>query len=157
MIARPQLPGIFVFFFIVAGLISPSLNPVFAKKHHSENHAAFFSGTTVHEGQSSPSFAIDLEHHFNHYFGSIAVAEVIMDETMGSLVGLGFAYHPFLDLKLGLLPGVEIMHGHSEMLMRMDLEWAFHVQDWTLSPAVNIDYIDHHLNYIPGLAVGHGF
>lgn len=130
MITRLQLPGIFVLFIMVATFCSPSVH---AKRHHSENHAAFFSGTTVHEGQSSPSFAIDLEHHFNHYFGSIAVAEVIMDETMGSLVGLGFAYHPFLDLKLGLLPGVEIMHGHSEMLMRMDLEWAFHVQDWTLS------------------------
>lgn len=129
----------------------------FSESSHHSNHIAVFGGVTVHHGHSYPSIGLDYERYLSKQIGVVALGELINGDELQQVYGLGLAYHPISPLKLALIPAVEIAHGHSEFLMRLNSEYAFHIGHWSVAPSVSLDYVAEELVYVAGVAVGLGF
>lgn len=129
----------------------------FAESAHHSNHLALFGGATIHDGHSYASLGIDYERYLTEKVGVVALGELINGHELQQIYGLGVAYHPISPLKLAFIPGVEIAHGHSEFLMRLNTEYAFHLGHWSVSPSASVDYVAKHFVYVAGVAVGLGF
>jgi hypothetical protein len=125
---------------------------------NAHNHAALFVGTTLHHGHSYLSVGLDYERILNKSFGVVAVAEGIFADEVATIFALGAAYHPVEALKLAIMPGLESSDGHSKFLTRFNTEYAFHIQQFSVSPSFSIDVFEEgEPAYVPGVAFGMGF
>ena len=129
----------------------------FSESSHHSNHIALFGGVTVHHGHSYPSLGLDYERYLSKQVGIVALGELINGPELQQVYGLGLGYHPIAPLKIALIPAMEFAHGHSEFLLRLNSEYAFHVGHWSVSPSVSVDYVAEEFVYVAGVAIGLGF
>lgn len=121
------------------------------------NHLAVFYGATVHDGHPAHTLGLDYEYHMNKQFGFISLAEYIAHEEAAGLFGGGLAYHPFGGAKLALIPALEMNSHHSAFVLRTNLEWAFHFDQYSASPSYSLDLVEGHAVNVFGLAFGAAF
>lgn len=125
-----------------------------AAHHH---HAAIFGGVTIHDSHVYPTIGLDYEFLFAPSFGIVAVGEVVLADHTEQIYGLGLAYHPVPPLKIAAIPAYLTADGHSEFLMRGNLEYGIHAGPVTVSPSVSVDYVAEEVLFVAGLAIGAGF
>lgn len=121
------------------------------------NHAAIFGGVTIHDSHFYPTVGLDYEYLFTSCVGAVAVAEVVFADHTEQIYGLGLAYHPIPPLKIAAIPAYLTADGHSEFLMRGNLEYGIHAGPVTVAPSVSVDYVAEEVLFVAGLAVGAGF
>jgi hypothetical protein len=123
--------------------------------HH--HHAAIFGGATIHDSHFYPTVGLDYEFLFAPPFGAVAVGEVVFADHTEQIYGLGLAYHPIAPLKIAAIPAYLTADGHSEFLMRGNLEYGIHAGPVTVAPSVSVDYVAEEVLFVAGLAIGAGF
>jgi hypothetical protein len=121
------------------------------------NHIAIFGGATIIEKEAHPSIGLDYEYFVNPYFGVTAVSEVVFGDHTEFINGAGLAYHPISSLKLAFIPALITIEGNNDLLLRSQIEYAFHIGDYSISPAAMLDYTHGHAIYVFGAAFGYGF
>lgn len=139
-----------------AGLVSPARAGGDGHDFH-PNHAALFLGATLLEGSVYPTVGLDYERYLTPQVGLVGLAEIIVHDPLAQVVGAGVAYHPIAPVKIAALGGMEFSDGHSAFLVRGNLEYGIHVGALGIAPSVSVDYVDSHVVYVFGLAVGLGF
>jgi hypothetical protein len=123
--------------------------------HH--NHAALFGGVTIHDSHVYPTMGLDYEYLFSSCVGVVAVGELVLADHTEQIYGLGVAYHPIAPLKIAAIPAYLTADGHSEFLMRGNLEYGIHAGPVTVAPSVSVDYVAEEVLFVAGLAIGAGF
>ena len=78
---------------------------------------------------------------------------------MESTVAAGALFlHPGAEFRLLAAAGSENRQGHDEFVVRVGAAYDINVSGWTLSPTVNVDFLDsNHENWVYGMALGRGF
>ncbi len=128
------------------------------------NHVAVFAGaTTVTEHETHHYFTLgaDYERFFmDGLLGAGALVDAAFtDADTVVVLGVPFFVHPVSSLKLFVAPGLEMVAGHNEFMVRGGLGYDIHVGNYSVTPTASIDYIVNldHTAYVYGIAVGRGF
>ena len=131
-----------------------------ADRSYSRHMLGLFVGAAHEEfGRRDNGLALGLEYEYR--FESRFGAGVILEHTYGNLdtwvYALPFAYHngPW---KLYAAPGVEEGEAGSEAMLRLGVEYGFHVGNWEISPQVDVDFIEREGEvFVLGLTFARGF
>ena len=129
------------------------------ENHPHRHHVALFLGATDREKghDTEPTIGADYEFRFHRIFGAAALIDSAWKETETTVVGAGIFVHPHGGLKFLLAPGLEEHHGHNEFMVRVGAAYDFHVGSFSISPTVNVDFVDGKGAVVYGLAFGYGF
>lgn len=121
-----------------------------------KNYFAGFVGGANEGRDEAFAVAIEYERRLNERFGVGAVLE----HTYGNLDIWVFAVPLALHSgrwKLYAAPGLEDAGHGSEALLRLGVEYGFHVGDWEISPQFDIDFVDGKEVFVLGVAFGQWF
>jgi len=130
------------------------------------NHFSFFIGITDGgnaegdgEENASPTLGLDYERQLSRRFGVGFLADVAAGDRREFVAGIPLVLHAGRSAKIYVAPGIERSKetGHDETMVRLGFMWSFSVGRMTLSPALNVDFVNGERIYVPGLNVGWGF
>jgi len=146
---------------LLSGLVLLLLaGSVFAmeEEHAHKHHTSVFVGNTKNDkGQNAFTIGADYEYRFHRYWGAAVLVDYATANIDSTLVAGGVFLHPVGDLRLLVAPGVDHHHGHNEFVVRIGALYDFHVGNWSISPTLHIDVLDHKENIIYGIGLGRGF
>jgi hypothetical protein len=134
-------------------------------KYH-RNHFSLFVGATEGgnvdgegEERASPTLGLDYERRLSRLLGIGFLADVAAGDRREFVAGIPLVFHAGRSAKFYVAPGIERSKetGHDEALVRLGFMWNFKVRRMTLSPALNVDFVNGERIYVPGLNVGWGF
>lgn len=119
----------------------------------------FLGGAHEEFGNREDGFAIGIEYEYR--FGPRFGVGAILEHTYGNLdtwvYALPFAYHngPW---KLYAAPGIEEAESGSERMLRLGVEYGFHVGQWEISPQLDVDFIEREGEvFVLGVVFAKGF
>ena len=124
-----------------------------------KHHVAVFLGNT-HDYHSEDTFTVgvDYEYRFSQYVGLGALVDFAGTKFDITVLGGGLFFHPWNDLRVLAAGGNEHHSGDDEFLVRLGVMYDFFINDWSVSPTVNVDLLESgHENWIYGIALGRGF
>lgn len=140
--------------------------------HH---HCGVFVGFTnnTHLKHTDLTFGVDYEYRISGLFGAGVIGDLVLAEHTETLVMGGLFIHPTCGLKFVIGNGLAFTehesivedHGHSEVhseteshyVLRVGTAYDFHIGDFSISPALNWDYINGHSSVAYGVIFGFGF
>lgn len=127
--------------------------------YHTHILALFVGGAHEEFGRRENGAAIGIEYEYR--FGPRFGVGAILEHTYGDLdtwvYAIPFAYHngPW---KFYAAPGIEEGEAGSERMLRLGVEYGFHVGRWEISPQVDIDVVEREGEvYVLGLTFARGF
>lgn len=120
-----------------------------------ESEGGETSGET--KTQTDGSIGLDYEYRLNRAWGLVVGFEWVGGDTRQWMAGLGAMLHPVTGLKLLAGPGVERHEGEEEFLFRLGAMYDFGLGSWSLTPAINVDFLDGEQAYVYGIYFGKGF
>lgn len=152
--------------------------PTHGDHHVYKHHLALFGGMTTnltHE-VDMPTFGLDYEYRlpFAHQkFGIGLNAEYLAGDNPEKLVGIPIFYHPVGGLKFVAAAMLAMFEEHSagghdahatvepttvnELGFRIGTAYDFHINQFSVSPTVNLDFIGESTAIAYGIALGVGF
>ena len=137
--------------------------------HHKlhPNHIGLFLGVTAGgeaEGHGEESrtatIALDYERRFTRLFGAGAIVEFAGGERRDWATGVSATFRPWQRTKFSLGAGLEHHQGssNSEALARIGFSYAFEVVPGnSVSPEINLDFVDGETLLVAGVTIGWGF
>lgn len=150
------------------------------EKSHDVNkhHIALFGGTTTiltHE-VNLLTFGLDYEYRLPYVHNKFGVgfnAEYLVGDNSHILLGIPLFYHPVAGLKFEAAPMLAIVredaegdHGthetaetttKNEFAFRIGTAYDFHINQFSISPTVNFDFVGETTALAYGIAFGIGF
>ena len=129
------------------------------ESHHHKHHVAVFFGNT-HDYHSEDAFTVglDYEYRLTDLIGAGALIDYAGGDIESTVVGGGLFFHPWRDLRLLGAIGNEHHSGDDEFLVRLGVMYDFFINDWSISPTVDVDLLGSgHQNWVYGIALGRGF
>ena len=103
------------------------------------------------------SIGADYEYRLSRLWGAVVGFEYVGGDARNWMVGVGAALHPVGNLKLMAGPGLERHDSENEFLFRIGVMYDFEVGSWSLTPALNVDFVDGDQTWVYGIYVGKGF
>jgi hypothetical protein len=100
-----------------------------------------FVGITHDEGENDPSLGLTYEHRFGQ-FGTGVIAEFTKSDSRDSVLALPFFWHPADPWRMVVAIGTEYDDGENSFLTRVGGSYEFEFSGWSLSPEVNVDFVD---------------
>lgn len=125
--------------------------------HPHRHHVALFAGVTDDDGESEFTVGADYEFRFHRIVGAGALIDHAGGSADTTVVGAGIWVHPHGGFKFLLAPGLETHSGHTEFLVRVGAAYDFHVKSFSISPTINVDFVDGEEILVYGLSFGRGF
>ena len=146
--------------------------------HHEEHHVhkhhfGVFSGMASNLDGKHSDFAlgVDYEHRlpFSHNrFGVGLFGEYVSADHSETILGAGLLFHPGKGFKFMAAPSAVFAEeaGHGEVaetettktfLFRVGVGKDFHVSQFSITPTLNLDFVDGHKVLVYGLTFGKGF
>jgi hypothetical protein len=130
--------------------------------HHGEHefhrhHVSIFVGDSNERGEDAFTLGLDYEYRLSKLFGIGALVDFADEPLDTAVVGVPFFFHATPHLKLLVAPGLEHEHEGDEFLVRLGVIYDFEVGRYTISPAVNVDFVDEEEVWVYGLNFGRGF
>lgn len=127
--------------------------------YHPHTAGIFAGFATEDEGVRENGFALGLEYEyrFNRSFGIGGVIEHTWGDLDTWVYAVPFAYHrgPW---KLYVAPGIEDGDHGTEDLIRLGVEYGFHVDGWEISPQVDLDIVGRETEvWVFGVVFARGF
>lgn len=128
------------------------------------NHVALFAGvTTVTSHGTHHYFTLGADYE-RYFLDGMLGAGVLIDAAFTDadtvlILGVPLFFHPISGLKVFVAPGIEMVAGHNEMMVRGGIGYDIHIGNYSLTPTFSVDYIPStdHIAYVYGFAVGRGF
>jgi hypothetical protein len=137
--------------------------------HHeaSPNHIGLFLGVTAggetegHGKESnSATIAVDYERRFTRLLGAGVIVEFVGGERRAWATGAAVTFRPLQRTKFLMGVGWERQEetGHTEPLARIGFSYAFQVVPGnSISPEINLDFVDGETVVVAGVTIGWGF
>ena len=138
---------------------TPAHGEEFESGHEYEpNTVGVFLGATS-EGRRdrAATLGIEYERRLSREIGIGGIYEHAFGDLDFDILAVAVAYHsgPW---KLYAAPGVEITNERStEFLLRLGVEYGFHVQSLEISPQVDLDLVDGDEVLVIGATIAYGF
>jgi hypothetical protein len=130
---------------------------------HGARHVSLFVGGTSAAGHTSFTLGGEAEYRLPVWQRRLGVG-VLVDATFGdyahTIAGGLLTARPVpgvSNVKLLVAPAAMRSHGHSYFLMRTGLAVDFHVQSFSITPMVNLDFVKGETDTVFGVAFGMGF
>ncbi len=114
----------------------------------------FLGDTTETRRNQGFTLGLEYEYRLSETFGVGAIVEHVGGDFDTNVAVLPLAYHrgPW---KLYAGPGIEDSEeAGGEFLVRVGLEYGFHVGNYELSPQIDVDFVDNEHLFIFGITVG---
>jgi hypothetical protein len=125
---------------------------------HHKNHLALALSVIFEEDETGPGLGLDYERRFSRRFGIGALAHYAFGDLRAWVVAAPIFLHATDRLTFQLGAGYEKASGHDgEALIRLGVEYAFHVGRFTIAPAFNVDIIEDDEILLLGVNIGRGF
>jgi len=158
-----------LFLVLITGTVWAEEGIYHAEEAHHPNHVGLFLGV-AHNGEAAATdFAagIDYEYALAEPIGVGIFAERVFAEHAETLIGIPISYTVHR-LQLFVAPAVlfaEAPAGEAtaeasseqEFLVRVGAGYEFELAGASLTPKVNLDFVNGEMTLVPGLAVGIGF
>lgn len=134
--------------------------------HRHKNHLGLFLGITDEEAASEFTIGLDYERRFSRWFGIGVLVESIAGDAREVIVGIPVFLHATERLKFLLAAGYESLgpfendkghHDDRETVVRIGAEYAFHFGNYSVSPALNVDFVDSEEILVYGVTIGRGW
>jgi hypothetical protein len=100
-----------------------------------------FVGITHDDGENEPSLGVTYEHRFDR-FGTGFIAEFTKADRRETILAVPFFWHPADPWRTVVAIGTEISDGDNSFLTRVGGSYEFEFSGWSLSPEVNVDFVD---------------
>jgi hypothetical protein len=102
------------------------------------------------EARAGATLGIEYEYRFAPEYGVGLVLEHVAGDLDVNVLAVPFAYHrgPW---KFYAAPGFEGGHGRTEALLRVGVEYGFHVGGFEISPQVDLDFVSGERVFVIGL------
>lgn len=107
--------------------------------------------------ENGAAIGIEYEYRFGPRFGIGGIVEHTYGDLDTWVYAIPFAYHngPW---KLYAAPGIEEGEAGSERMLRLGVEYGFHMGKWEISPQVDIDIVEREGEvYVLGVVFARGF
>jgi len=114
----------------------------FATESEDRNFIEVFVGITHDDGENEESLGLTYERKFDR-FGTGFIVEFTNAENREAVLALPFFWHPTESWRTVVAIGTEISDGDHSPLARVGASYEFEFSEWSLSPEVNIDFVDH--------------
>jgi len=105
------------------------------------NFIELFVGITHDDGENDPSLGLTYEHRFGR-FGTGFIAEFTKADRRETVLALPFFWHPADPWCTVVAIGTEFNGGKNSILTRVGGSYEFECSGWSLSPEVNVDFVD---------------
>ena len=128
-----------------------------AGAEHLHHAALFFGNTNNDKDQNAFTVGVEYEYRLSRPVGLGALVDYAGGKIESTVVAAGPVFHPWRELKLLAMPGLDIHHGEEEFVTRVGALYDFHAGDWSISPTLHVDVIDVKENIIFGLGFGRGW
>lgn len=106
-----------------------------------ENIVELFVGITHDADENEPSLGVTYERKFGR-FGAGVIAEFTKAERRDAVVALPFFWHPAEPWRTLVAVGWEYNDGEHTFLTRVGGSYEIGFDGWSLSPEVNLDFVD---------------
>ena len=106
------------------------------------NFIELFVGITHDDGENEPSLGLTYERKFDR-FGTGFIVELTDADRRETILALPFFWHPAEPWRTVVAIGTEISDGDNSFLTRIGGSYEIEFSGWSLSPEVNIDFVDH--------------
>ena len=100
-----------------------------------------FVGITHDDGENDPSLGVTYEHRFGR-FGTGFIAEFTKADRRDSVLAVPFFWHPADPWRTVVAIGTEYNEGENSFLARVGGSYEIEFSGWSLSPEVNVDFVD---------------
>ncbi len=127
------------------------------EEHGHRHHVGLFLGNTHAGGEDKFTVGVDYEYRLTPIFGVGGLVDHASGDHDATIVGGALFVHPWGNSRVLLAPGIEHAHGHNEFLVRVGVSYDFHIGRLTVSPTLNVDFVDGEENTVYGLTFGYGF
>lgn len=134
-------------------------------EHHEfkKNIVGVFAGFTSVDHSTEATFGVEYEYRFTELVGVGAVYEHTSQAHHGDGTSIYMALlhvHPWQELRLSVGYGTEDIHhegAHSEDVLRFGVAYDFHVGEFGIAPAFNLDRVGGHTAKVFGVALTKAF
>ncbi len=116
------------------------------------NFIELFVGITHDEGENDPSLGLTYEHRFGQ-FGTGFIAEFTKADRRETILAVPFFWHPADPWRTVVAIGTEISDGENSFLTRVGGSYEIEFSGWSLSPEVNVDFVDHGAVLVTGASL----
>ena len=106
-----------------------------------KNFVEVFVGITHDEGENEASLGLTYERKFDR-FGTGFIMEFTNSETRETVLAVPFFWHPVEPWRTVVAIGTEINDGDNSFLTRVGGSYEIEFSGWSLSPEVNVDFVD---------------
>jgi hypothetical protein len=106
------------------------------------NFIELFVGITHDDSENELSVGLTYERRFDR-FGTGFIAEVTKADRRESILALPFFWHPAEPWRVVVDSGNEKSDGDDSFLTRVGGSYEIEFSGWSLSPEVNVDFVDH--------------
>jgi hypothetical protein len=130
---------------------------------HGARHVSLFVGGTSAAGHTSFTLGGEAEYRlpiWQRRLGVGALVDATFGEYAHTIAGGLLTARPVpgvSNVKLLVAPAAMRAHGHSYILIRTGLAVDFHVQSFSISPMVHLDFVKGETDTVFGVAFGMGF
>lgn len=122
------------------------------------NHAAFFTGITIDDGEAGFTLGLDYERRFHRWYGAGLTTEAVLGPGRDIVVGPTFFLHPVGEFRLGLTAAGEHVDGEWVFLFRIGMDYDFELRpDWTIGPSFGLDFARGRRIVVLGASLGRIF
>ena len=138
--------------------VSPSFAQHADAAHGHKHHISIFFGNTHdYHGEDAFTVGLDYEYRLTELLGVGALIDRAGGDILTTVAGAAVFVHPCENARLFGVAANEHHHGEDEFIVRLGVNYDIHVSAWTVSPVVEVDFLEHGENWIYGLGIGRGF
>ena len=120
------------------------------------NSIELFLGGTIDDNDIDASIGIGYERRLSQQFGIGGLVEATAGRRDWVLVVPVF-WHPVDPWRFLLGPGVDDSDGDNELMMRLGASYEIEFDGWSLSPELNLDFVDGDVLVVLGASFGWKF
>lgn len=124
------------------------------KLHHVE---VFLGNTHTEEGVDAFSIGGEYEYRMNPLLGIGVLGEYAFEDVDSWVFGVPLTIHPGAGWQLVAMPGVELEGDETTFLFRVGVGYEFELEQFTIKPEFNADFVDDEVDLVFGASLGFGF
>jgi len=119
------------------------------------HHVALFLGNTQDGSENGFSVGIDYEYRLTELFGIGGLVEYADGDFDSWVAAIPLFIHPYKGFVLLVAPGLEYEDSEDEFLVRTGIAYEIEFgEKWTISPELNVDFVDGEEKFVYGVSVG---
>ena len=127
-----------------------------AAENKKGNLLELFVGVTHDGGENDPSLGLTYERRFDR-FGTGLILEFTKSDSREAVLALPFFWHPAEGWRTTVAIGTEKSEDENTILGRVGGSYEFEFSGWSLSPEVNVDFVDGGTVLVIGASFGWKF